>query len=116
MIVESNVKPTEITDATFEKEVVQSSLPVLVDFWAPWCQPCRMVGPVVEELAEEYAGKVYVVKVNTDEHPANASRLGIRGIPTLLIFQGGKETQRIIGFKPKADIRKLLDAALAAGH
>lgn len=87
----------EGTDANFEKEVIQSELPVLVDFWAPWCGPCRMVGPVVEELAEKYQGKLKVVKVNTDENQEISVRYGIRSIPTLGVFKGGEVVDGVIG-------------------
>lgn len=106
-------KPTEVTDATFEQEVVQAQHPVMVDFWAPWCGPCKMVAPIVEELAEEYDGKVNFVKLNTDDNPVIASKYGIRSIPTLLVFKGGEPVGQIIGFRPKSDLRRRLDAALA---
>lgn len=97
------------TDATFQKEVLQSSLPVLVDFWAPWCGPCRIVGPVVEELASEYAGKIKVVKLNTDENETIASALGIMSIPTLAIFRDGKPVDGVVGAVSKGTLKKLLD-------
>ena len=106
-------KPKEVTDATFEQEVLKAPRPVLVDFWAPWCGPCRMVAPIVEELAEEYDGKVNFVKLNTDDNPVTASRYGIRSIPTLLVFQGGEPVGQIIGFRPKSDLRRRLDAVIA---
>jgi thioredoxin 1 len=106
-------KPKEVTDATFEREVLKAPRPVLVDFWAPWCGPCRMVAPIVEELAEEYAGKVNFVKLNTDDNPIIASRYSIRSIPTLLVFKGGEPVGQIIGFRPKSDLRRRLDAALS---
>ena len=106
-------KPKEVTDATFEKEVLKAPHPVLVDFWAPWCGPCRMVAPIVEELAEEYDGKVNFVKLNTDDNPVIASRYGIRSIPTLLVFKGGEPVGQIIGFRLKSDLRRRLDAVIA---
>ena len=106
-------KPKEVTDATFEQEVLKAPRPVLVDFWAPWCGPCRMVAPIVEELAEEYDGKVNFVKLNTDDNPVTASRYGIRSIPTLLVFKGGQPVGQIIGFRPKSDLRRRLDAVIA---
>jgi len=106
-------KPKEVTDATFEQEVLKAPRPVLVDFWAPWCGPCRMVAPIVEELAEEYDGKVNFVKLNTDGNPITASRYGIRSIPTLLVFRGGQPVGQIIGFRPKSDLRRRLDAVIA---
>lgn len=106
-------KPEAVTDSTFEEQVLKADKPVLVDFWAPWCGPCRMVAPIVEELAEEYDGKVNFVKLNTDENPNTAMRYGIRSIPTLLIFKNGEAVGQIVGFRPKNDLKKRLDAALA---
>ncbi|MBI2761304.1 MAG: thioredoxin [Chloroflexi bacterium] len=105
-------KPQDVTDQTFESEVIKADVPVLVDFWAPWCGPCRMVAPIVEELAGEYEGKVNFYKLNTDENPAVSSRYGIRSIPTLLVFKGGEPVGQIVGFRPKSDLKKRLDAAL----
>ena len=102
----------EVTDANFESEVLKAETPVLVDFWAPWCGPCRMVAPIVEELSQEYAGKVKFVKLNTDDNVMTASRYGIRSIPTLLVFKGGDAVGQIIGFRPKGDLKKRLDAVL----
>ncbi len=105
-------KPAEVTDASFETEVLKSDLPVLVDFWAPWCGPCRMVAPIVEELADEYNGKVKFVKLNTDDNVQTASKYGIRSIPTLLVFKGGEPVGQIVGFRPKSDLKKRLDAVV----
>jgi thioredoxin 1 len=103
----------EITDATFETEVVQAELPTLIDFWAPWCGPCRMVAPIVQELSEEYAGKVNFVKMNTDENPQVPTKFGIRSIPSLLIFKGGELKGTVVGYRPKNELKKRLDEALA---
>ncbi|MDZ7729262.1 MAG: thioredoxin [Dehalococcoidia bacterium] len=105
--------PREVTDGTFENDVLKNELPVLVDFWAPWCGPCRMVAPVVEELSEEYSGKVDFVKMNTDENPQIPSKYQIRSIPSLLIFKNGELAGTIVGFRPKSDMKKRLDEALA---
>jgi thioredoxin 1 len=102
-----------VTDATFETEVLQSALPVFVDFWAPWCGPCRMVAPVVEELAREYAGRIKFTKVDTDQNPGIASALGIQSIPTLALFQGNTVVDYRIGVVPREEFRRMFDAALA---
>jgi thioredoxin 1 len=103
----------ELTNENFEKEVSGYAGTVLVDFWAPWCGPCRMVGPVVEELAKEYHGKVKVAKLNTDEAPDVASKFGIRSIPTLLFFKNGAKVQEMVGAYPKSKISEKLEGVLA---
>ncbi len=105
-------KPADVTDTTWDADVIEQERPVLVDFWAPWCGPCRMVAPIVEELADEYAGKVEFRKLNTDDNPLTAAKYGIRSIPTLLVFKAGEPVGQIIGFRPKTDLKKRLDAAL----
>ncbi|MDB5313662.1 MAG: thioredoxin [Gemmataceae bacterium] len=102
-------KPVTVTDATFASEVEHSPLPVLLDMWAPWCGPCRTVGPVVDELAGELAGRVRVGKLNVDENPATAARFGVSSIPTLLVLKGGREVDRIVGAQPKAEIARRLE-------
>lgn len=101
-----------VTDATFKQEVLESEVPVLVDFWAPWCGPCRMVAPVVEEISEQYDGKVKVVKVNTDDNPSVASQYGIRSIPTLMIFKGGQRVDMVVGAVPKTTLANTLEKHL----
>lgn len=105
-------KPADVTDTSWDADVLGAEKPVLVDFWAPWCGPCRMVAPIVEELADEYAGKVEFRKLNTDDNPRVAAKYGIRSIPTLLVFKAGEPVGQIIGFRPKGDLKKRLDAAL----
>jgi thioredoxin 1 len=100
------------TDQNFSKEVLESSLPVLVDFWAPWCAPCRMVAPVVEALAEEYARKVKVVKLDTDENNETAAAYGIRSIPTLAIFKNGEVVDGVMGAAPKQMLKELFEKHL----
>ena len=105
-------KPVTITDATFTTHVEQSQLPVLLDMWAPWCSPCRMIAPVVDELATEMSGRVRVGKLNVDENPATAARFDVRSIPALLILRGGQEIDRIVGVQPKPVILRHLQQAL----
>jgi thioredoxin 1 len=106
-------KTEESSDATFEKDVLKAQGPVLVDFWAPWCGPCRMVSPIVDELAGEYDGKISFYKLNTDNNPNTAVKYGIRSIPTLLLFKDGEPIDQVIGFRPKEDLKKRLDAAVS---
>lgn len=102
----------EFTDANFEEEVVKSDLPVLVDFWAPWCGPCRMIAPSIETLSTEYAGKVKIGKLNTDDNTDVSARFGIRSIPTLLIFKGGEVVDQLVGALPKEKIAERINKAL----
>ena len=104
-------KPTPVDDTSFDQIVLQSKIPVLVDFWAEWCGPCRMVSPIVEELAEEYEGKISFAKLDVDQNPRTASKYGIMSIPTLLIFKDGNPVSNIVGFRPKAELKRHLDAA-----
>ena len=106
-------KPQDVSDGDFEQEVLRADLPVLVDFWAPWCGPCRMVAPVVEELADEYQGQVKFVKLNTDDNVNTAARYGIRSIPTLLLFKDGESVDQIIGFRPKGQLKQTIDKVVA---
>ena len=105
--------PVVVSDATFEEEVVNSEVPVLVDFWADWCAPCKMIAPIVEELAGEFDGKVKVAKLDVDSNPKVATTYGIRGIPTLLIFSGGSPVDQVVGAVPKTVLKKRLEAAIA---
>jgi thioredoxin 1 len=102
----------QVTDSSFKQDVLESELPVLVDFWAPWCGPCRMVAPVVDEIAEQYDGQVKVVKLNTDENPSVASQYGIRSIPTLMIFKGGQRVDMAVGAVPKTTLANTLEKYL----
>ncbi len=108
--------PVHVSDEEFEKTVLKSEKPVLVDFWAPWCGPCKMIAPSVEELAKEYDGKATIAKVNTDDHPLWASRFGIMGIPTLIVFNGGKEVDRVVGAVRKEVLKGKLEKVLASAH
>lgn len=106
------VEPIHVTDDTFDELVLNSSLPALVDFWAPWCGPCRMIAPIVEELAHDYDGQAVIAKMNTDENVVVAGKLGIMGIPTLIVFKDGKEVDRVVGYAPRHALEDKLKAAL----
>lgn len=106
-------KPEAVTDAEFATKVIQSGKPVLVDFWADWCGPCKMIAPVVEELANEYDGKVSFTKLDVDANPKTAMQFGIRSIPTLLIFRNGQVAEQIVGAVPKSLMKKKLDKVLS---
>jgi len=101
-----------VNDKTFVSEVLSSDVPVLVDFWATWCGPCRSISPIVEELAKEFSGRVKVTKLNVDESPATPTQYGVRGIPTLILFKGGKIFDQIVGAVPKARLKALIEKAL----
>jgi thioredoxin 1 len=103
-----------VDDKNFEREVLQSDQPVLVDFWAEWCAPCRALAPVVDAVAQEYQGKAKVVKLDVDDSTEVAQRYGIRGIPTLIVFKGGSEADRVIGMTSKENIARMLDTAIGA--
>jgi thioredoxin 1 len=102
-----------VTDSSFEQDVISSDIPVLVDFWAPWCGPCRVVATVVDEIASQYEGKVKVVKLNTDENPGIATQYGIRSIPTLMLFKGGQKVDSVVGAVPKTTIANTIEKHLA---
>ena len=105
-------KPQVVTDQTFEQEVLKSDAPVLVDFWATWCGPCRMVGPVLEEVASEQGDKIRVVKLDVDANPITAGRFGVRAIPTMIVFKNGREADRIVGYHPKPQLMTKLNPHL----
>lgn len=105
--------PIDITDASFEEEVIKSDTPVLVDFWADWCAPCKMIAPMVDDLSVEYDGKVKFAKVDVDSNPKVATTYGIRGIPTLLIFNGGSPIGQVVGAVPKAVLKRRIEEAIA---
>jgi thioredoxin 1 len=107
-------KVKDVTDSNFATEVLQANQPVLVDFWATWCGPCVALAPTVEALAEKYAGTAKVVKLNVDENPSTAARYGVRGIPTLILFKGGEEAERSIGFTSKESLSGLIDKHVVA--
>ncbi len=102
-------KIVTVSDSEFESSVLQGDKPALIDFWAEWCQPCKMLAPTVEEIAGEYEDKIMVGKLNVDDNPATATKYGIRGIPTLLLFKGGQVVQQLVGVKSKAEIKKVID-------
>ena len=105
---------SDVTDATFQDQVLKSAKPVLVDFWAPWCGPCKIVGPIVEELAEEYKDKINVAKVNVDDNPQVSGQYGVMSIPTLMVFKNGQPVKSTIGAQPKEALKHMIDEALTA--
>ena len=105
-------KPIVVGDGDFEQAVLQSKTPVLVDFWAPWCRPCLMIAPILDELAEEYSGRVSIARLDVGQNPKTASSYNIMAIPTMLIFKNGQAASQIVGFKPKAALKRDLDAIL----
>jgi thioredoxin 2 len=107
-----HLEPLVVTDQTFAADVEAAALPALVDAWAPWCGPCRMIGPLVEQLADEMVGRARIAKLNVDENPQTAARFDLRSIPTLLIFKGGQEVDRLLGAMPKQEIARRLEQAI----
>jgi len=108
----SSDKVLALSDADFDREVLQSDLPVLVDFWATWCSPCKAIAPLLDAVADEYAGKIKVGKVNVDENPATPGKYGVRGIPTLILFKGGAVVDQVVGAIPKSQLEALIAKAL----
>jgi len=102
-----------VNDENFKSEVLDSDVPTMVDFWAPWCAPCNIIAPVVEELAEEYKGKIKVAKMNVDESPATPGQYGIRGIPTVILFKGGDVADMVVGVVPKAHLKSMIDKVVS---
>ncbi|MFC2044758.1 thioredoxin [Chloroflexota bacterium] len=105
-------KPVSIDDSSFEQKVLPAKKPTLVDFWAPWCRPCLMVAPILDELSEEYSDQINFFKMDVDQNPKTATKYNVMSIPTLLIFKNGEPVSHVTGFRPKAELKRLLDAAL----
>ena len=104
-----SASPVHVTDASFQKDVLESTTPVLVDFWAPWCGPCKMIAPVLDELAGEFAGRVAIAKVNVDDHQQHAAQFRVQGIPTMILFKDGREVDRLVGAAPKAQLSRWIE-------
>ncbi|HHY38824.1 MAG TPA: thioredoxin [Clostridia bacterium] len=113
MVENADGQVIHVTDATFAEEVLDSPVPVLVDFWAAWCGPCRMIAPVVEDVAREMAGTLKVAKLNVDENQSTARRYGVMSIPTLMIFKDGQVKERLVGYMPKSEIKRRIDAVIS---
>lgn len=105
-------KPVPVTDQTFDQEVLQSSTPVVVDFWATWCQPCKMMAPVLDQVAQEKDGALKIAKLDVDENPQTAQKFGVMSIPTLVVFKGGQEVNRLVGYMPKPQLLQKIDQSI----